>query len=415
MAIVYRLPERWMKYDKLAVTDALVEAKSAVRALLALPMQKAWAEELQQVQLKAEVAGTSRIEGAEFTDRELDEALRPGADESRLTKSQREARATERVYRWIAALSEDRPVDRTLVCEIHRRLVTEARDERTPPGIFRRAEQNVTFGDPLHRGATGGAELEKAFDSLMAAVRHEFRAHDPLIQALALHYHVGAMHPFQDWNGRTERALEAFMLQKARLKDALFIALANYYYDEKPAYLAALAAARAGNHDLTPFLIFGLNGIAAQCERLSANITLQIKKALFRDRANALFGKLENKRKRVIAARQLRLLELLLDETQIDLGKLQHAARDEYRLLKRPEVAFYRDLWSLENLEAVEIRHQETTTTSDGWMIWSDPTIEIDIDWPTKITTQEFFERYDQLPEAKTSQFTLKPGHKRRV
>ena len=31
------------------------------------------------------------------------------------------------------------------------------------------------------------------------------------------------------------------MLQRAGLRDALFIALSNYYYEEKSAYLAALA------------------------------------------------------------------------------------------------------------------------------------------------------------------------------
>lgn len=28
---------------------------------------------------------------------------------------------------------------------------------------------------------------------------------------MAAHYHIGAMHPFGDGNGRTARALEAFM------------------------------------------------------------------------------------------------------------------------------------------------------------------------------------------------------------
>lgn len=49
------------------------------------------------------------------------------------------------------------------------------------------------------------------------------------------------MHPFLDGNGRTARAVEALMLQRAGLRDALFIAMSNYYYDEKTVYLAALA------------------------------------------------------------------------------------------------------------------------------------------------------------------------------
>ncbi|MDQ3255222.1 MAG: hypothetical protein M3R15_15200, partial [Acidobacteriota bacterium] len=56
------------------------------------------------------------------------------------------------------------------------------------------------------------------------------------------------------------------------LRDTLFIAMSNYYYDEKDAYLTALSDTRASNHELMPFLKFGLCGIALQCQRLFAEI-----------------------------------------------------------------------------------------------------------------------------------------------
>lgn len=39
----------------------LVEAKAAVLSLKAIPHQRDWLEKLQEIQLKMEVAGTSRI------------------------------------------------------------------------------------------------------------------------------------------------------------------------------------------------------------------------------------------------------------------------------------------------------------------------------------------------------------------
>ncbi len=77
------------------------------------------------------------------------------------------------------------------------------------------------------------------------------------------------MHPFLDGNGRTARALEALVLQRAGLRDTAFIAMSNYYYEEKAAYLDVLAEVRSQNHDLTPFINFGLKGIALQCDRSS--------------------------------------------------------------------------------------------------------------------------------------------------
>ena len=70
-----RDPQRWIGYDGPAITNALAEAKAAVLSLRTVPYQRRWVEGLQQIQLKREVAGTCRIEGAEFTERELEAAM----------------------------------------------------------------------------------------------------------------------------------------------------------------------------------------------------------------------------------------------------------------------------------------------------------------------------------------------------
>jgi hypothetical protein len=62
------------------------------------------------------------------------------------------------------------------------------------------------------------------------------------------------------------------MLQRAGLRDSLFIAMSNFHYEEKRTYLTTLAAVRAGDHDLTPFLKFALRGVALQSERLTGLI-----------------------------------------------------------------------------------------------------------------------------------------------
>jgi len=49
-------------------------------------------------------------------------------------------------------------------------------------------------------------------EALCNAAQTIYRGHDPLIQALAMHYHFASMHPFLDGNGRSARALETLML-----------------------------------------------------------------------------------------------------------------------------------------------------------------------------------------------------------
>ena len=272
-----------------------------------------------------------------------------------------------------------------------------ADDDHCPPGQLRQVDCNVSFGIPSHRGAEGGGECESAFNGLLEAISREFRGKDPLIQGLALHYHIAAIHPFEDGNGRTARASEALALQRAGLKHLLFIAMSNYYYEEKKGYLEALSLVRAGNHDLTPFLKFGLKGIALQCERLFEEIRDQLSRALFRDVMRDLFGRLRSPRKRVIADRQVRILEILLEIGEMEFLDLMSRLRPYYIGLSNPEKAIIRDMTSLFHLGAITV---------------NDPgkpfTISANLSWPTEITETAFFQRVKELPKAKMGWLHLK-------
>ena len=98
MVIRYAIPENWIRYDKLEIPEALLGPKAAILALTQMPYQRTWAEQLQNIQLKHEVAGTSRIEGAEFTDKELDAAMRE-TPEQLGTRSQKQAAAARFWFR----------------------------------------------------------------------------------------------------------------------------------------------------------------------------------------------------------------------------------------------------------------------------------------------------------------------------
>src|SRR5438477_7293759 len=122
MIVRYETPSDWIAYDRLAIIDQWMAAKVAMLALVERPHQRSWADELQRLQLKREVAGTSRIEGAQFTEKELEAAMRETPEQLE-TRSQKQAAAAVATYRWIAQLPADRPVDENLILEVHRRIV----------------------------------------------------------------------------------------------------------------------------------------------------------------------------------------------------------------------------------------------------------------------------------------------------
>jgi Fic family protein len=394
MTVRYEPPRDWIAYDKVAVLNELTSAKAAMLALEQIPYQRSWADELQKVQLKREVAGTSRIEGAEFTEKELDAAMRETPEQLE-TRSQRQAAAAVAAYRWIAQLPRDRTLDESLIFDVHRRLVTNCDDDHCSPGQLRARDQNVTFGAPRHRGAEGGEQCTQAIRAFVENVRGAYREHDPLVQALAVHYHLAAMHPFLDGNGRTARALEALMLQRIGLRDTLFIAMSNYYYEQKTGYLNALNETRAADHNLTHFLKFGLKGIEIQCRRLFGEIRLQVIKALYLNTVTDLFGRMKSQRRRVMSGRHVQLLRLLLEKEEMTLEGLTTFTRHIFDV-KNPYKALVRDLNYLIGLEAISAKR----LPDDGGFL-----ISINLDWPTKITDTEFFRRAKSMPKGKVHGF----------
>ena len=383
---LYAPPSQWIRYDKNAILEHLVEAKTAAGILRRLPYLPQWIEKVRQEQLRLEAAGTSRIEGAEFTPQEEREALTPeSASHTNLTYSQRQLRAADTVYRWMSAQPTDRPVNSQFILEVHRHVVTGCEDDHCEPGALRGHGRNVTFGSPRCRGVDGGDCCTEAFDDLCTAIRNEFSAHDPLVQAMATHYHIGAMHPFDDGNGLTARAVEAFMLRRAGVNDHIMVSISNYYYNHKDEYLGALFESRQQRHDLTPFLQFALLAVTDRCNAVAEEILLHHKRSLFREFAGALFGQLRSPRRRILAERQIELLDLLLHNSSVDMRDFIAHAMPYYRNLKHQERALARDLIALINLGAVT---------------FSDYQILVNLEWPYQLSQSELLARYEKMPSS---------------
>ena len=203
------------------------------------------------------------------------------------------------------------------------------------------------------------------------------------------------MHPFLDGNGRTARALEALMLQRADVTDRAFIAMSNYYYDEKDTYLRTLSQVREKNHDLTPFLIFGLRGITLQSGRLYSEIRRNMQVVLFRNMMYELFNRLDSPRKRVIKERQIELLKFLLEVETMDWHDLRRKMEPYYAKVANSHRTIVRDVNGLIHLGAVAVNE-----TSKGKYSMS-----ARLQWPQEITESDFFTKVNMLPKGKTHSF----------
>ena len=385
----YSLPSQWVRYDIAAVVGPLIEAKTAAQVLSRLPYLPQWIAEAHKEQLRLEAVGTTRIEGAQFTPREEEEALSAGEDaRAALTHSQRQLRAASDTYAWMREQSAHRPVTADLILDIHRRIVTGCDDDHCEPGALRRSDNNVTFGNPQCRGAEGGTQVTAAFEQLCGPIATEFQGHDRIVQAVAAHYHLGAMHPFGDGNGRTARAVEAFMLREAGVNEVVMVSLSNFYYEHQAEYLAALYESRTHGHDLTPILMFALRAIANRCNALGGQITEQNNRILFREFARSLYGRLMNPRKRVLAERQMRILDALLDAGPLGPEELVDELLPYYVELKHADRALERDVnWLIES-GSISVHGRR---------------FSINLDWPRQVSESEHFAKLEQFPRAASS------------
>ena len=382
----YTVPQQWIRYDSAIISNLLVEAKTAAGVLKRLPYLSRWIEQAHEEQLRLEAVGTSRIEGAEFTQREQEEALASDTPVlAGLTHSQRQLRAASDTYRWLRSLPTHMPVTAELVFGIHQRIVKGCDDDHCEPGALRRDGANVTFGRPRCRGTEGGLELAGAFEDLLQAIAREFPKHDRIIQAMAAHYHIGAMHPFGDGNGRSARALEAFMLRQAGVNDMVMVSLSNYYYEHQDEYLAALYESRSNGHNLTPFLRFALPAVTERCDTLATEIVTHSKRILYREVAQSLFGRLRSPRRRALAERQLQIISLLLGTDSMRLNELASRVSMYYRNLKFPDRALLRDILGLMDLSAIIISGGRVTA---------------DLNWPQNFSESELLEKYEHMPSA---------------
>jgi hypothetical protein len=374
----YRLPEDWFLYDAGAILKGVTEAQEVAFAFCEMPFEQPWLDGASRCALDAEVEGTCR--GRAGGENEVP----PDA----------EAAGVRAAYDWVSSLPGGIPVDEPLILDIHRRLEIHRRlhTSESGSGSFRGKDDQVYFGEPLQRGAKGGRECQEAVRELVLAMDAHGSLHPPLIRGLALHYHLATIHPFGEANGRTARALDSLLRQKAGLAGPHFVPMADFYAEERSAYHASLGAARRSGHDLTPFLEFGLAGLARQCASRFDLLRARVSRALFERRMGDLFGRIRSGKRADMAARQLELLSIVLDAGRLPLDLAYGRLRSGYQRLKNPWKALLRDIGDLAELGALEVLGRGEA-----------PELVPRLSWPREITDAAFLRHYTESQRTEMS------------
>jgi Fic family protein len=120
----------------------------------------------------------------------------------------------------------------------------------------------------------------------------------PVLSSAILHYRFEDIHPFADGNGRTGRALALWELYRRGFDSHHIFSVDEYYWEDRPAYYAALALVRSAGEDLTEWLAYSARGIRKTLQ--------QVWKRVLRFQGS-------HPEKLVLSPRQERVLGLLAD------------------------------------------------------------------------------------------------------
>ncbi|MBV6410999.1 MAG: Fic family protein [Burkholderiales bacterium] len=279
-----------------SITPALlaeVEQVAALRERIQnTVVDLAWIPALQKDTRSRNVHASTAIEGNPLTLEQV-RALEEGR-----ALSAPGARPRREVINYFAGLryvekhARKKKIGHADILELHRILAGEVMDQGEA-GRYRMITVRVGQYRPPPPDAVSGLmfELLEWWNGAAAKL-------SPVLSSAILHYRFEAIHPFADGNGRTGRALALWELYRRGFDTHHIFAVDEYYWEDRPAYYAALQGVREAGDDLSAWLEYCAAGLRQTLERVWLRIqTLQVGSA----------------EKLVLRPRQEQLLHLLRD------------------------------------------------------------------------------------------------------
>ena len=288
-----------------SITPALLVEAEQVAALRAriqsAVVDLAWIPALQKDTRTRNVHASTAIEGNPLTLEQV-RALEEGRE-----LSGSGARAKREVINYFAGLryvekhAAKKSIRHTDILELHRILAGEVMDQGEA-GKYRMITVRVGQYRPPPPDAVSGLMFE-----LLEWWNTAAKKLSPVLSSAILHYRFEAIHPFADGNGRTGRALALWELYRRGFDTHHIFSVDEYYWEDRPAYYAALQNVHRAGDDMSAWLEYCTAGLRQTLERVWLRIqTLQVKST----------------EKLVLRPRQEQLLHLLRDHGGMAPGEI---------------------------------------------------------------------------------------------
>lgn len=288
------MARRWQvvfdpKLDPRFISYLVNRIDAFAQFLREMPMAPGEREELDRLNVIRAIRGTTGIEGNRLDEEQIEEVL-IRHDDTPPSLEEQEVMNAESVMKYIRSRTP-MPYTRlteTVVKEIHAQVTLDCSYQGNVMGEYRTT--NVQAGTYICPPAADVTQLMREFIEFINS--QESLTMHPVVRAVIAHFYLISIHPFTDGNGRTSRALEAYLLYHGGYSRAGFYSLANYYYRHRGEYIEELNKARFEHHGgLRNFVLFSLEGLENELEDRYREANIYVRKLAYRQYLDELTRK----------------------------------------------------------------------------------------------------------------------------
>lgn len=248
------------------ITAGLTRIERARGFLEAAALSDHWVRDMSQRALLLEAHHTTHIEGTRLTLAQAEQLLAGSAVPEADPDDARELLNYRDAFEFVSQyLREDGPLTEALIRELHKRLVSGVRGGAAAPGEYRKVQNyvvNAVTGETVYTPPPAH-DVPMLMAEMAGWLQRERSIHPVLVSGVA-QFQLVHIHPFLDGNGRTSRLLSTLCLYRAGYDFKRLFTISEYYDRDRPAFYRALQSVRAQSMDMTPWLEFFVEGLAAQ-------------------------------------------------------------------------------------------------------------------------------------------------------
>jgi Fic family protein len=174
---------------------------------------------------------------------------------------------------------KDQPLTKELILEIHREICNGTLDDvsdeinyRTTDDIIVQDKKDAT---PIYYPPPA-ADISSMLDGVCEFTNNNDEFIHPIIKAIVIHFMIGFIHPFNDGNGRTARALFYWYVLKNHYDLFEYLSISRIFVDSPAQYARAYLYSETDDNDVTYFIDYNMEILSKAMDDLRHYIDNEI-------------------------------------------------------------------------------------------------------------------------------------------